>query len=184
VSRSDPVEHGPAVVRAATRADLDHVAPIEAAADRQFVPVLGETGWGPPSSGAWRFGARGFLLIAGDPPVGFAHVLELDAEGPGPATLVHLEQLAVRPEAQRRGTGSALVRAAMTRAREEGHDRLSLCTFARVPWNAPFYQRLGFTVVERPTGVLATLRRRERDLGLDRLGERVVMAVELRGQAR
>ncbi len=169
----------PAEVRPATRADLDHLAPIEAAADRQFVPLLGEPGWGAPSSGAERHGARGFLLVAGRPPVGFAHVLELEGEGPGPTTLAHLEQLAVRPEAQRRGTGTALVRAAMTRAAGEGHERLSLCTFAKVPWNAPFYRRLGFAVVDRPRGVLARLREHERDLGLDRLGERVLMSARL-----
>jgi GNAT superfamily N-acetyltransferase len=166
-------------VRCATRADLDHLAPIEVAGDRQFVALLGPTGWGPPPSGALRYGTPGWLLVAGDPPVGFAHVLELAGEGP--ATHAHLEQLAVHPDAQRRGTGTALVRAAMERAREAGHDRLTLCTFARVPWNAPFYRRLGFAVVDRPAGVLARLRERERDLGLDRLGERVAMAVDLVG---
>jgi GNAT superfamily N-acetyltransferase len=166
-------------VRSATRADLDRLAPIEAAADRQFVPLLGPTGWGPPPSGARRHGTPGFLLVAGEPAVGFAHVLELAGEGT--ATHAHLEQLAVHPDAQRRGIGTALVRAAMRRAGAEGHDRLTLCTFARVPWNAPFYRALGFAVVERPDGVLARLRERERDLGLDRLGERVAMAVELVG---
>ena len=98
-------------------------------------------GWRRRRSGAERDArSPGFLLVAGRPPIGFVHVLLLDGHA-------HLEQLSVRPEHQRRGIGTTLVRAAMARARQDGHDRLSLCTYRDVPWNGPFYRSLGFTEV-------------------------------------
>lgn len=123
-------------IRPATREDADLLEGIEAEGDRQFVPLFGPLDW-RTTKGTWRLAVPGFVLVAGDPVVGFAHVMELEG-------IAHLEQLAVRPGAQRQGTGSALVRAARAEARARGYDVLSLCTYADVPWNAPFYARLGF----------------------------------------
>jgi GNAT superfamily N-acetyltransferase len=156
-------------VRPARRADADLLATIEAEGDRQFEVLFGPLDW-TTTPGTWRLSAPGFVLVAGDPVVGFAHVLEIEGAA-------HLEQLAVRPSGQRRGTGTALVRAAQAEAAARGHATLSLCTYADVPWNAPFYRRLGF--VELGAAELGPLHRRllekEADLGLDRHGRRVVM---------
>lgn len=108
--------------------------------------------------------------------VGFAHVVLLPD---GHGVRAHLEQLSVLPEHGRRGVGSGLVAAAAEEARWDGHDRLSLSTYRDRPWNAPFYARLGFEVVE-PTGALAEVRQHERAQGLDEAGERVVMELALR----
>ena len=45
-----------------------------------------------------------------------------------------------------------------------------MCTFRDVPWNAPYYERLGFERIdEADWGCgLRALRRREAELGLDR----------------
>lgn len=101
-------------VRPATAADLPQLAAVESAADRVFDPVVDTSLWGAPPSGEARAVERGFLLVAGDPVVGFAHVLLLDGsgdgEGDGPGGAhAHLEQLAVRPDHARRGIGTALV---------------------------------------------------------------------------
>jgi hypothetical protein len=52
-----------------------------------------------------------------------------------------------------------------------------LCTFADVPWNAPFYARHGFVSLaeSESTPGLLELRQREVSLGLDALGRRTVM---------
>jgi hypothetical protein len=49
-----------------------------------------------------------------------------------------------------------------------------------VPWNAPFYARLGFCVVEAPPPGLQAIRDHERDMGDDALGPRVAMRIDLR----
>lgn len=172
-----PLPAGDPAVRAARAADLRMLAGIQDAGGVLLEAWLGadhdvEALRSPAPTGAQRGAAPGFLLVAGDPVVGFAHVLRLDGEA-------HLEQLSVHPDHVRRGIGTALVRAAMARARSKGHDRLSLCTYRDVPFNGPFYAGLGFTEV----GDLSPLQRRLRDaeqaLGLDRAGVRVVMSAPL-----
>lgn len=70
----------------------------------------------------------------------------------------YLDQLSVRPMFQRRGLGSALVAECIRWA--SGRD-IWLTTYAHVPWNAPYYRRLGFHEVPpslTPPGLLQVLR--------------------------
>jgi ribosomal protein S18 acetylase RimI-like enzyme len=106
------------------------------------------------------------ILVAGDPPVGFAAVIELDGHW-------HLEQIAVHPDYGRRGIGAALLDAARA-----GRDGITLITFREVPWNGPWYARHGFTELpEAEWGpALRAHWRAEIDAGLHRLGPRLIMA--------
>ncbi|MGA8045376.1 MAG: GNAT family N-acetyltransferase [Dermatophilaceae bacterium] len=170
-------------VRYALAGDLDRLADIEGEADRLLVEHLlpgrpDPQGWPPPPPGRDRAG-RGVLLVAGQPAVGFAHLLESDG-----ADLPHwhLDQIAVRPSSGRRGIGRMLLRAAMGVALDAGATQLTLTTYADVPWNAPWYQREGFAVVDEADPGREGLRRHrdlERALGLDGLGRRVAMARHL-----
>jgi len=62
---------------------------------------------------------------------------------------LHVEQVSVAPAQARRGIGAALVDHLAAVAAAEGRPALTLTTFRDVPWNAPYYRRLGFAVVER-----------------------------------
>ena len=73
-------------------------------------------------------------------PVAFALADVLDGRA-------HLEQLSVVPSYGRRGLGAELLTAVEGWARADGLPGLTLTTFADVPWNAPYYRRLGFVVV-------------------------------------
>ena len=159
-------------IRPARRADLDLVTEIECEGDQQFVALFGPLDW-RATPGTWRIGVPGFLLVAGDPVIGFAHVMELEG-------IAHLEQLAVRPGEQRRGTGTALVQAAREEAARRGYDALSLCTYADVPWNAPFYARLGFAELADPAPVHRRMQEKEEQMGLMAHGRRVVMRAPTR----
>lgn len=60
-----------------------------------------------------------------------------------------------------RGLGRALIQHAADWARANGRTRLSLTTFAHIPWNAPYYARVGFrewTLAEAPQDVKRALR--------------------------
>lgn len=156
----------PLVVRRADDADLQQLAAVEAASDELFVP-LGITDLPAPATAeeravAWR------VLVVGRPVQGLA-VLEL-VDG-----AVHLEQLAVHPAAMRRGIGGALLAATVEAAREQGADRVTLITYADVPWNGPFYARHGWRETDDVTPGLRALRAHEQALGLDRHGRRMVM---------
>ncbi|WP_153503642.1 GNAT family N-acetyltransferase [Cumulibacter manganitolerans] len=155
--------------RIATPADLAAVQDIEAAADRVFAPVLDVAGWGTPPSGAERAETGGFVLVVGQPVVGFAHVVEVDGHH-------HLDQVAVHPSHMRQGIGTELVYAAVDMVASLGGGDLTLITFADVPWNAPFYETLGFETVDPAPARLEPLLARERAGGLHAAGRRVVMS--------
>ena len=163
-------------VRVAAPRDLRRLAAVEAAADEVLLDALGltpeEAGWDEPADGRDRDLRPGFVLVAGDPPVGFAHVVVVDGDA-------HLEQLAVHPAHARRGIGTALVHAACEEARWAGHDRLSLTTYRDVAFNAPFYRRLGFAEVTAPSAWQRRLLAEERARGLERPGPRVLLDVAL-----
>jgi len=61
---------------------------------------------------------------------------------------LHLHEVSVRREAQGQGVGRKLLLQVADAARQAGARELTLTTFADVPWNAPFYARLGFEVID------------------------------------
>jgi ribosomal protein S18 acetylase RimI-like enzyme len=77
---------------------------------------------------------------------------------------LHIEQLSVDPAHGRRGIGAALVRHAITVAARRP---VTLTTFRHVPWNMPFYERLGFVEAVDPSPALLTRFDEEAALGLD-----------------
>lgn len=159
-------------IRAAEPQDFEAVEAIENKADQLFIDLCQPVEWGSAPSGASRASEPGFILVADDGAgtiIGFVHVL--DAEG-----VAHLEQLSVLPEHGRRGYGRALLEAAVSEARGRGHRRMTLRTYADVPWNAPFYARAGFMEEDPSTPFHKQLVEIEHRLGLDRHGRRILMA--------
>jgi GNAT superfamily N-acetyltransferase len=86
---------------------------------------------------AQRAGMLWVAVAPDDAPVGFAYTRWLGDEP-------HLEELDVHPEHGRRGLGAQLVRAFLSWARSRGATGVTLSTFRDIPWNEPFYARLGF----------------------------------------
>lgn len=56
----------------------------------------------------------------------------------------HIAELSVAAHCQRQGIGRRLIVEVAAQAALLGAQRLTLTTFIDVPWNAPYYQRLGF----------------------------------------
>ncbi|CAI2479550.1 GNAT family N-acetyltransferase [Serratia proteamaculans] len=69
----------------------------------------------------------------------------------------HIAELSVAADWQRQGIGRRLIAEVAAQARLQGAQRLTLTTFIDVPWNAPYYQRLGFrpVAVERLSASLS-----------------------------
>ncbi|WP_363253466.1 GNAT family N-acetyltransferase [Mesorhizobium sp.] len=61
---------------------------------------------------------------------------------------LHIWELDVRLDRQRLGIGRALLENAIADARGRGLIALSLTTFRNVIWNVPFYQKLGFQMLD------------------------------------
>lgn len=119
------------------------------------------------SGGAWVAEDAGGRLI------GFLNGAALD-------TAFHIHELSVVPERQGEGIGRALLAAARGWATGRGFTALTLTTFRDVPWNGPFYARLGFAALKDDALSPALMRilDREAAAGLPR-GRRCAMMLPL-----
>ena len=134
-------------MREARADELADLPPLEKRADEMFTRL----GIGPlPDPGTVEDLAEAeVVLVAGDPPRGFARLDVLRTNGGAVAApgSVHLEQLSVDPDHGRRGIGRVLLRAAVAWATDKGYGELTLATYRDVPWNGPFYASEGFTQI-------------------------------------
>lgn len=132
-------------ITAARREDRPRLAAIELAAARVlagYAPesVLCETTSLDVLKQAQRKGHL-WVALADEIPVGFAHVEIIDHHA------VHLEEIDVDPDHGRRRLGTKLVLRVCEWAAGDGYESVTLTTFRDVPWNMPFYARLGFAVI-------------------------------------
>jgi GNAT superfamily N-acetyltransferase len=112
---------------------------------------------------AYQADGRAWVSVDdGDRPVAYLVAEVVDGHA-------HVEQVSVRPSHARRGLGSALIETLAEWARERGLAALTLTTFSAVPWNAPYYERLRFRVLEEAEigAGLREIRRAEAARGLD-----------------
>jgi len=129
-------------VRVATLADIDRLPGIERSAARAFLgtsqAMVVSDDVTPANYHASRISA-GLTWVAThrETPIGFAYCEVFGDE-------LHLWELAVRLNDQKRGAGTALVAAVVAEARARGLRSVTLTTFRDIPWNGPFYARLGF----------------------------------------
>jgi GNAT superfamily N-acetyltransferase len=112
-----------------------------------------------------------------DRPVAYLIADEVDGN-------LHVEQVSVHPDSARRGVGRRLLDHLASEATAHGVSALTLTTFVDVPWNAPYYERCGFRILDESelTPGLRAIRDREAAHGLDRW-PRTAMRRDLPGSA-
>jgi GNAT superfamily N-acetyltransferase len=119
-----------------------------------------------PEPDAYRPALQGGRLLVAvnerDSVLGFIRLEILDGDP-------HVEQVSVHPDHAGHGIGATLLAAAEQLARARGHRRMTLTTFRDVPWNGPYYTRLGWSTLREADlpPELAAARQQERDLGFD-----------------
>ncbi|MGC0420233.1 GNAT family N-acetyltransferase [Embleya sp. AB8] len=150
------------LIRMPQVAELERLREIEVAAGVPFAAVgMPEIAADEPLSVAElaRYRDDGRCLVVGEPAL--AYVIWDLVDG-----AAHIEQVSVHPDAARRGLGRAL----LDRVQEESGLALTLTTFVDVAWNAPYYARLGFRMLDAAevTPGLAAIRAHEAAVGLDR----------------
>jgi predicted N-acetyltransferase YhbS len=118
----------------------------------------------------------GQVWVAVDPQnvvVGFAITREVD-------DTIYLQEMDVAPAHGRRGLGSGLIETVCTWAQLQGYGAISLSTFGDLPWNAPFYSKLGFRILDESELSIGfqQIRLQELEAGLP-ISKRVMMSREL-----
>ncbi|MEV6907313.1 GNAT family N-acetyltransferase [Amycolatopsis sp. NPDC051071] len=154
------------MIRPATTEDLPALQDIESAAGEPF-RALGMEAIAdddPPSIAdlaAYQCAGRAWVFDD-DGPVAYLLADVVDGHG-------HIEQVSVHPDHARRGLGRRLIEHAAAWAAREGLAGLTLTTYAEVPWNAPYYARLGFVTLgeDELTEGLRAIRAHEIARGLD-----------------
>ncbi len=106
-------------------------------------------------------------------PVGFAMADIVD-------DAAHLDEMDVMPEFGRQGIGTRLLNTIIKWARDSHFPMLTLVTFRHLPWNAPFYKKMGFeSMADCEIGIgLASLLQEEGNAGID-LDKRICMKLDL-----
>lgn len=156
------------MIRTARYDDVAALSDIERAAGAAFREVgMGVIADDDPSPvgellGYQRDGRAWVATDEGDRPGGYLLLDVVD-------DAAHIEQVSVHPGHARHGLGSALIDAATEWARHRRVPTLTLTTFSNVPWNAPYYARLGFHAIaaDELSAGLRRIRSREEALGLD-----------------
>ncbi|MBI5960003.1 MAG: GNAT family N-acetyltransferase [Chloroflexi bacterium] len=167
-------------VRRAVPADLPHLPEIERCAARLFIDYgFSEDDLQHVTSVEEHAQAQqsGCLWIAADQheiPAAFIKVSSFD-------DFVHINEVDVHPDHQRRGLGAALIEAVCAWAASTGTRAVTLTTEREIPWNAPYYARLGFRIVppEEQSPDLHILFEHEAVLSNRSLENRVAMIREL-----
>jgi GNAT superfamily N-acetyltransferase len=169
---------GMATLRMARLADIPRLQEIERHAATRFaavgLPAATELPIIDAGFHAAAIGEDRVLVVLGgdDVPVAFAII-----EPAGGA--VHLREIDVVPEARGLGLGRRLIERIIADARAAGARAVTLTTFRDVPFNGPYYMRLGFRVVDEAADQrLAAIRAAERAAGID-IAPRVAMALDL-----
>lgn len=143
-------------VRLAYEKDIEYLAEVERLAAQRFLPYLEQLQipaelleglitrrflrWAQIENRLWVAVPTAGIQDTEVRPVGFIVVKFL----PHSCFVV---ELSVRPDFGQRGMGSALVNACCKDAKSRGATQMTLTTFRYVPWNIPFYQKVGFEIL-------------------------------------
>lgn len=152
-------------IRPARLADVERVRGIERISATRFLDT--ELAWladdDPTDADTLSSRiAEGGLLVAADAgePVAFVMFREIE-------DCAYVEQIDVLPSHAGRAIGAALLDAVTAEARGRGLVALTLSTFRDVPFNAPYYRRLGFADVDALTPAMRQIRHEHEARGLD-----------------
>lgn len=168
-------------VRPGKAGDAPLLGAVESAAAARFADIgLEAIARGRPTGEAEyrEAAAKGRLWVVEEegkdgragPVVGLALADRLDGEG-------FLAEISVHPDHAGQRLSLRLIEAVEAWAAAQGCRSLRLTTFRDVPWNRPYYERLGFRLLDEADAgeQVRAVRDRERARGVDAHGPRVFM---------
>lgn len=152
------------IVRDARLGEIAEIRALERASAQRFVGVMDALAADEPTPAevlAARIAGGGLIVaVEGEAVVGLAMFRPVENG-------IYVEQLDVLPAFAGRRIGAGLLDAVAERAKAAGLVGLSLSTFREVPWNAPYYRRLGFVELQALTPGMLAIRAEHLARGLD-----------------
>jgi GNAT superfamily N-acetyltransferase len=153
------------VLRPAVADDLTRLQQIEVAAGESFrtlgMDLVADDEPAPLEElRGYADAGRAWVITVGSEVAAYALADVVDGNG-------HVEQVSVHPEHSGSGHGRRLVERFAQWSAELGHPAVTLTTFVDVPWNGPYYERLGFRYLTALTPGLRAISEHEALRGLD-----------------
>jgi len=153
-------------IRPALFSEIETVRAVERASAQRFLGLMDALAADEPSPAsvlAARIATGGLLVAEADDALAAFVMFRRVNDS------LYIEQIDVLPAFERRRIGAGLIDAVAERARASGLTRLTLSTFRDVPWNAPYYRRLGFADIadKKLAPDLLEIRREHLARGLD-----------------
>ncbi len=166
------------IIRPARQNEYSHLPDIENDAAQAFreAGLDGIDGLEETAASYYKnLPGRSAVFIAEDKGqiIGFSAGYEVDGQA-------YIREVSVRFTSSGKGAGTALVTALINWAGKTGFSCVTLTTFRDIPFNAPFYRKLGFVPFE-PDGnwpELLAIRKKEISRGLD-IQPRICMKLDL-----
>lgn len=167
-------------IRPATESDFSYLSRVEDDAGTLFadfgLPEITASGSSP--EGFYHSLPTGSLIIVATESaeiVGFAVGLVVDSQA-------YLREVSVKRSCAKQGVGRRLVDSIIQWASARGFHTVLLTTFRDLPFNGPFYSKLGFKefVPDDTWPELRAIREKEKQNGLD-IRPRIAMRLELSG---
>jgi GNAT superfamily N-acetyltransferase len=126
--------------------ELASLQVLEVASGRAFLEVgmpeiAGDEGLAAEVLERYRAAGRAWVLDVDGAIAGFVVVDVLDG-------VAHVEQISIDPDHARQGLGRILLDHVAEWARARGDARVTLTTFRDVAWNAPYYERCGYRILD------------------------------------
>lgn len=155
-------------IRLATESDLPAFIEIERAAGQAFARVgmsaVAEDEATVDELEPYQRAGRAWASVDDDDsPLAYLVADIVDDRG-------YLAQVSVHPDHAGKSIGRALIEHVHGWAADQGLPAMTLTAYAVVPWNGPYYERLGYRMI-LPADVtpgLAAIRKSEANRGLDR----------------
>ncbi len=148
-------------IRPTKKSDIKALQAVEISASKAFLSIEGLAAFADDNCATKEQHLSAiepetsWLAETGDgKPVGFLAAI------PEEGTL-HIYEISVHLDYQKRGIGRSLMAHAEEHAKSLGLAGMTLTTYRHVPWNAPFYEELGFCILTpeaygpRLAGILA-----------------------------
>lgn len=151
-------------LRDARLGEITDIRALERASAERFIGLMDALAADAPTPAevlAARIAVGGLVVaVEGEAVVGFVMFRPVE-------THAYVEQIDVLPAVAGRRIGAALLDVVAQRAKAAGLLGLSLSTFREVPWNAPYYRRLGFVEIGALTPGMLAIRAEHVARGLD-----------------
>jgi GNAT superfamily N-acetyltransferase len=129
------------VIRYAEGADIDELVEIEVEAGQLFLSVgMPEVAADVPDANELtRVQEEGRVWVAAEDGTRVGYIVASTVDGNA-----HIDQVSVRPTCAHRGIGRQLIEHVERWGLGRALGGTTLTTFRDVPWNGPYYQRLGY----------------------------------------